>query len=376
MGVISTAKVVTGSERAKRPVTLQPGNREWVTAIECINTQGWSLPLVIIFEGKVHQSTWYTDDLPRDWVIAVSENGWTDDILGLTWLKTVFQEHTAHRIKGVYRLLILDGHGSYKTPEFDLFAKEHNIIILCMPPHSSHLLQPLDVSCFAPLKRSYGSVVEQYMRVGVNHVDKVDFLRAYYTARIIAITASTIQSGFAATGIVPYDPDRVLAKLCTQLRTPTPPGDLPQLQGQWIPETPHNVSELELQAKAIKDYIQRRTQSPPSPTDLALNQLVKGCQLAMHNAVILAEENKQLRVENQRQKAKRAQKRTYIATGGVLSVQEGLNRSNTAGKGPVSAVGRVTDQDLGPQTRAPRMCSMCRSLLHTARTCPVRLASN
>jgi hypothetical protein len=98
--------------------------------------------------------------------------------------------------------------------------------------------------------------------------------------------------------------------------------------------------------------------------------------MATHSAVILAEENRQLRTENQRQKTKRANKRTYIATGGVLSVQEGLDRSNTAGKGSVSIRGEVMDQDLAPQTRAPRMCSMCRSLVHTARTCLVRLASN
>ena len=57
MGVISTAKVITGSERSNRPVAMQPSNREWVTAIDCISTAGWSLLLVIIFEGKVHMST-------------------------------------------------------------------------------------------------------------------------------------------------------------------------------------------------------------------------------------------------------------------------------------------------------------------------------
>src|SRR5450432_3507787 len=56
MGVISTAKVVSGAERSNRPVAIQPGNREWVTAIDCISLAGWSLPPVIIFEGKVHQS--------------------------------------------------------------------------------------------------------------------------------------------------------------------------------------------------------------------------------------------------------------------------------------------------------------------------------
>jgi hypothetical protein len=222
IGVISTAKVITGAERA-RPVSIQPGNREWVTVIDCISSYGWSVPPVIIFEGKVHQSTWYSDTLPLDWVIGVSENGWTDNELGLTWLENVFEKHTASRTKGVYRLLILDGHGSHLTPEFDLFCKEHSIITLCMPPHSSHLLQPLDVGCFAVLKQSYGRQIEGYMRNRVNHINKPDFLHAFHTARTEAITLANIQSSFAATGLVPYDPERVLLKLHTQLKTPTPP---------------------------------------------------------------------------------------------------------------------------------------------------------
>ena len=89
---------------------------------------------------------------------------------------------------------------------------------------------------------------------------------------------ANISSSFAATGVLPYDPERVLAKLNTQLRTPTPPLASAIEQGPWALETPHNTAELELQTKAIKDYLQRRTKSPPSPTEAALNQLVKGCE--------------------------------------------------------------------------------------------------
>src|SRR5450432_2354198 len=377
MGVITTAKVITGAERSNRPVSIQPGNREWVTAIDCISSYGWSLPPVIIFEGKVHQSTWYTDALPLDWTIGVSENGWTDDKLGLVWLQSVFEKHTAYRTKGNYRLLILDGHGSHLTPEFDLFCKEHSIITLCMPLHSSHLLQPLDVGCFAVLKRLYGRQIEGLMRNGVNHIDKQDFLEAYHNVRKETMHQSNIQVSFAATGLVPYDPERVLSKLNTQLRTPTPPPlplPLPALdQGPWIPETPHNTTQLELQSKAIKDYIKRRTKSPPSPTDLALNQLVKGCEMAMNSAVLLREEVRQLRAENERQKKKRAKRRSYIAIGGVLTVQEGLDLSQIANEG---LQGGVAIQEATVKTRAPRTYSMCKSLSHTARTCPTKEVSN
>ena len=162
MGIIATSKVVTSSDIIGRATVVQPGNREWTTAIEGINASGWAIPPFIILAGKVHQSNWYRD-LPADWVIAVSNNGWTTDQLGFEWIKH-FNTHTESRTKGVYRLLILDGHNSHATPEFDQYCTANNIITLCMPAHTSHLLQPLDVSCFSPLKRSYGQEVQELVR--------------------------------------------------------------------------------------------------------------------------------------------------------------------------------------------------------------------
>ena len=83
MGVIRTAKVVTGTERRGRIRTVQPGNREWVTVIYGINTKGWALLALIILKAKLHQATWYINsNLSYNWRIAVNKNGWTDDQVG------------------------------------------------------------------------------------------------------------------------------------------------------------------------------------------------------------------------------------------------------------------------------------------------------
>jgi hypothetical protein len=60
------------------------------------------------------------------------------------------------------------------------------------------------------------------MRNRVNYINKQDFLEAYYTARIETMNQANIYSSFAAIGVLLYDPERVLSKLNTQLRTPTP----------------------------------------------------------------------------------------------------------------------------------------------------------
>jgi hypothetical protein len=93
MGVISTSKVITTSDRKGRPRTRQPGNREWVTAIEAIGAKGSAIPPFIIFAAKLHQANWYQTSLPHNWKIAVSDNGWTNDKLGLEWIKH-FHENT------------------------------------------------------------------------------------------------------------------------------------------------------------------------------------------------------------------------------------------------------------------------------------------
>jgi hypothetical protein len=109
---------------------------------------------------------------------------------------------------------------------------------------------------------------------------------------------------------------------------------------------------------------------PFSPTESAFQQLVKGAKLAMHTNIVLAEENRQLRAENQRQKRKRATKRSFIQSGGVLTVQQGIELVETAENGPVGEGG---DLPTAPQPRAIRMCSVCRSTEHTARTCLMRI---
>jgi hypothetical protein len=81
MGVISTAKVVTAVDKP-RAVSVQPGNRQWVTVIESIGADGYTLPPLIIFKGKLLQQSW-VDAIPSNWRVTVSENGWTTDNIGL-----------------------------------------------------------------------------------------------------------------------------------------------------------------------------------------------------------------------------------------------------------------------------------------------------
>lgn len=239
-----------------------------------------------------------------------------------------------------------------------------------MPPHSSHLLQPLDVGCFAVLKRAYGQLVESKTRLGINHVDKLDFLMACPSARANTLKLSTIANSFRATGISPYSPDEVLLKLNIHLKTPTPPGSSGSI---FSPRTPQNLLQLQKQASSIKYLIKRRSQSPPTPTDRALNQLIKGCELAMNSAIFLAHENSTLRAENEKRKQKRRRTTRWIENPGGISVGEAIQSLQAPPLVIDSPIPPPVETPVAPlqqRTRALPRCSDCGIQGHKRTSCP------
>src|SRR5699024_9524707 len=98
-----------------------------------------------------------------------------------------------------------------------------------------------------------------------------------------------------------------------------PPGSQ---SSAWSPTTPHNLIQLAKQASSIKEALKKSSQTPPTPTNRAFNQLIKGCELALHSAAILTKENHDLRAANENQKQKRTKSRQQIEYEGSLSIQE------------------------------------------------------
>ncbi len=220
MGAIQRANVVI-SVTERDAFLRQDGNREWVSIIEIISASGESLSSYIIFKATYQQNSWHQQLDSQYSKIATSPKGWTDNQLGLLWLREHFEVETAKRQAGEYRLLLLDGHESHCTLEFIEFCVEKKIILLVLPPHTTHLLQPLDVVIFAPLARYYSSEVEEHMREKHYWLEKKDFIIYYQNARKKALRESNILSAWRATGLIPYNPQTVISKLPNKPSTPS-----------------------------------------------------------------------------------------------------------------------------------------------------------
>ena len=168
----------------------------------------------------------------------------------------MFEPHSKHHSTGAKQLLILDDYSSHQTVEFDIFCKKNIIICLCMPPHTSHLLQPLDVGVFGPLKHAYGKLVEGIMAASNNYIDKEDFLSLYPSACKKVFTRENICSGFTGTGLKLLDKDQVLEKITFQLCTPTPS----LVEGSIFSafQTPQNPHQLDCKVCSLQKSLSTR----------------------------------------------------------------------------------------------------------------------
>ncbi|KAH7463246.1 hypothetical protein FOMA001_g18207 [Fusarium oxysporum f. sp. matthiolae] len=370
MGVISSGIVVTSSERRGNPKSVQPGNREWVTAIQAINAEGQAIDPFIVVAGQYHLANWYQEsNLPATWAIATTQNGWTDNETGLEWLKH-FDRCTTDRSVGAYRLLILDGHESHQSADFQIYCEENNIITLCMPPHSSHLLQPLDVGCFGLLKKAYGREIERLIRRSITHISKTEFFPAFYAAFQETITEANIKGGFRGAGIAPFDPEVVISKLDVQLRTPTPAEEEAQQAQSWTSRTPRTVLEAGSQSEYLQRRIRRHHSSSPESILEALQSLTKAVKRNMHETALLRAENRELRQANEILSRRRRAKRTRLQNRGSMTIQEGhdLIDQMDVDIQIVAESSRSGGQGSSAQPRV-RRCGTCGKTGHNARTC-------
>jgi hypothetical protein len=146
---------------------------------------------------------------PPDTIFSFnSESGYINKELFLTWLNNFIEKVRPTKENKV--LLLLDGHSSHtKNAEALEMARENGVILLALPGHTTHKLQPLDVAFFKPLSCYITEVMEQWLRRPENGkcVTQFQVAQLFGKAYGKAATIATAVSGFAGTGVWPVDRD-------------------------------------------------------------------------------------------------------------------------------------------------------------------------
>ena len=178
MGIQNVPKEVKvlGCKKIRTFQQVSGEQGETSTVLTFVNAAGQSVPPLIIHKGQRVQETWQLK-APGNMKITATERGYIT--------KSKFQEYGLHFVKFLKangladktNLLIIDGHKShlYNLPLYEVM-RANNIEILTIPPHTSHLLQPLDSVPFAQFKKYCESNLMKYNNTHSGRVlNKVNF---------------------------------------------------------------------------------------------------------------------------------------------------------------------------------------------------------
>lgn len=199
--VPNSSKRVVARKGQKTVQKVSVGERGTLTTLlPCINAAGDVLPPFIIFKGSDLPST---SDYPANTKLCASKSGYVDRDLFLLFLKH-FQQFRFKQ-PGLKAVLIFDGHRSHVSIEAIDFAMDNDIELVCIPPHSSHRLQPLDTHFNKSLKTKWSNEIHIFLKSTEKVVlTKYEFHNPFgATWKYMAAQRGLIVDSFQHCGIYP-----------------------------------------------------------------------------------------------------------------------------------------------------------------------------
>ena len=144
-----------------------------------VSADGKRLPPMIVFEGQHVQTTW-RPSIPKNsemypWLYANS-SGWMTAETFFKWFEEWESQTRSYKDDELEpRLLIFDGHLSHMWYGTIEVARSQKVTIIKLPPHTTDVLQPLDVSVFKALKNHWGDILFRRLRLTRSRLSKSEF---------------------------------------------------------------------------------------------------------------------------------------------------------------------------------------------------------
>ena len=193
---------VLASQGVRYVHQVSSSSRLQITTLVCASAAGSTIPPMHIFAGERFSYNPLANGVEGVY-FGKSINGWMTQELFNGWITNHFVRHISpeHPV-----CLIVDGHSSHIDLDTSKFCEANGILLYCLPPHSSHITQPLDVGLFSPLKKSWQHAVAEFQYETGECISKQTFARVFRIAYMKSVKPGTIINAFRASGI--YLPNR------------------------------------------------------------------------------------------------------------------------------------------------------------------------
>lgn len=183
-------------------------DKECVTVLVAGSASGKIPPPMVLFAYKRIPKN-IVNGTPKEWGLGISDNGWMTGETFYEYVSNVFYPWVISNGIELPIILFVDGHTSHMTLELSQFCSDKMIILVALHPNATHILQPMDVAVFHPLKSNWRVAVHKWRVENEQmRLTKVHFPKLLQSV-LEAVKPQTLQNGFRACGLFPLDPNAV-----------------------------------------------------------------------------------------------------------------------------------------------------------------------
>lgn len=201
-------KVIAAKGSKDVHVVTSAEKGETITVLACCSAEGQFLPPYCIFKGVYAKPQYMTGAPPGTVMKMNKKSAYITTELFMNWMT----QHFIPRKPAGKNILVLDGHASHmNSADMLQVASDNDIIIVCLPSHTTHYLQPLDRVVFKPFKTYFKDACAKLVstRRGTGKITRDDFGALLNSAWSRAATVQLATSAFRATGIYPLNMDAI-----------------------------------------------------------------------------------------------------------------------------------------------------------------------
>ena len=164
------------------------------TVITCVSASGVALPPMIIYPRKKAVPDHLKENAFPGTIFTNSENGWINQEIYSMWF--------CYFLKSIHPVLLIeDGHASHISMEIN------DVHLLCLPSHTTHVLQPLDIGVFKSFKSYFSNACHKYITSNPGRVITTENIASLVgEAWPHSVTPVNIMSGFKKSGVYPLNP--------------------------------------------------------------------------------------------------------------------------------------------------------------------------
>jgi hypothetical protein len=200
----------SGRERAREKIVVTKGTKHpyqplvsisgHITLNLAISAAGKTCAPLLIFSKNLPRND-FSDGIPDDWSFSTTKSGYINSEIFLSWFRDCFVKQCG-RSRPI--LVVMDNHSTHLNTDVIDLANKEQIELLCLPAHSTHLLQPLDVGYYHLLKTNIANLSTALGYTGMKSLPRHKFPKLLHLA-MNKISGSDVSAAFSVVGLCPFN---------------------------------------------------------------------------------------------------------------------------------------------------------------------------